>query len=443
VKNKGNKMNYKTQMEAARKGIITEEIKTVAANEKIDILDLMKKMSDGKIVIPANKNHKKLQVRGIGEGLKTKINVNLGVSNDCCNTDIEYKKALLAEKLDADAVMDLSCYGETRVFRKKLIADISLPLGTVPMYDTMIYHNKELEELTAKDFLESARCHAEDGIDFLTIHAGLNRKTAERLNRNKRLTNIVSRGGSILYSWMYHTGNENPFYEYFDELLEICREFDVTLSLGDGCRPGCIADATDSVQLEELITLGELTKRAWQKDVQIIIEGPGHVPLKEIEANVLLEKKLCYGAPFYVLGPLVTDIAPGYDHIVGAIGGAVAASKGADFLCYLTPAEHLKLPSLEDVYEGIIASKIAAHSADLAKGVIGADKLDYRISKGRAELDWDAIIKSSIDPIKAKKYREESMPEDKSTCTMCGKLCAIKNMNNTRVEETELVVAGE
>ena len=281
--------------------------------------------------------------------------------------------------------------------------------------------------------------HARDGVDFMTVHSGINRKTAERFRNNPRLTNIVSRGGSLIYAWMQMTQNENPFYEYFDELLDICREYDVTLSLGDACRPGSIADSTDACQIEELITLGELTKRAWKKDVQVIIEGPGHMAINEIAANMRLEKKLCYGAPFYVLGPVVTDIAPGYDHITAAIGGAIAAANGADFLCYVTPAEHLRLPTYEDMKEGIIATKIAAHAADIAKGVSGAREWDNKMSEARRMMDWDKMFTLAIDPEKAKRYRAESMPQDQKSCTMCGKMCAVKTMNQVLADNETML----
>ena len=423
-------MNYTTQMDAAKKGIITNAMKHVANKESIDINILIPKIAEGKIAIPANKNHKNLEPAGIGEGLKTKINVNLGISRDCPNVEKELEKVDIALKYNADSIMDLSCFGDTKPFRKQLLERSKAMIGSVPMYDVTGHHNKGLIDLTAKDFLKVAEVHAQDGVDFLTIHAGLNRKTAERIKKNKRLTNIVSRGGSLLFAWMQMTGSENPYYEYYDKLLDICQEHDVTLSLGDGCRPGCIADATDASQIEELITLGELTKRAWEKNVQVMIEGPGHVPLNEIKANVILQKKLCHGAPFYVLGPLVTDIARGYDHITSAIGGAIAASVGADFLCYVTPAEHLKLPDLDDIREGIIASQIAAHAGDIAKGIADADKRDYAISKARAELDWNQMFDLALDPNKAKKYRDSSKPAEENSCTMCGDMCAIKNMNN-------------
>ncbi len=423
-------MNFKTQMEAARKGIVTNAMKHVSATENMDIELLMQKMAEGKIIIPFNKNHKNLIPAGVGEGLKTKINVNLGISRDCSNITSEMKKVELSLKYNADSIMDLSCFGDTRPFRKKLLEKSTAMVGTVPMYDVTGFLNKELKDLTSDDFLNVAKVHAEDGVDFLTIHVGLNKKTAERINSNTRLTNLVSRGGTLLYSWMAMTGQENPYYERYDELLEICREYDVTLSLGDGCRPGSLADATDATQIEELITLGELTKRAWKKDVQVMIEGPGHVPINEIKANVVLQKKLCYGAPFYVLGPLVTDIAPGYDHITSAIGGAIAATAGADFLCYVTPAEHLKIPSLDDVKEGIIACQIAAHAADIGKGIKDADKHDYAMSKARSELDWNQMFDLALDQEKPKRYRAESKPALENSCTMCGDMCAIKNMNS-------------
>jgi len=422
-------MNYKTQMEAARKGIVTDAMKYVSKIEDISIDTLMCKMAEGKIIIPANRNHISLIPGAVGEGLKTKVNVNLGISRDCPSITKEMQKVELSLKYKADSIMDLSCFGDTKPFRKLLLEKSNIMIGSVPMYDATGLHEKELKDLTKDDFLSVARQHAEDGVDFLTIHVGLNKKTAERIKNNKRLTSIVSRGGSLLFAWMEMTGNENPYYEYYDELLEICREHDVTLSLGDGCRPGSIADATDAIQIEELITLGELTKRAWEKDVQVMIEGPGHVPLNEIETNIQLQKKLCYGAPFYVLGPLVTDIAPGYDHITSAIGGAVAAGAGADFLCYVTPAEHLKLPELDDIKEGIIACQIAAHAGDIAKGLKGATDRDNAISKARAELDWEQMFDISIDPEKARKYRAESQPAEEKSCSMCGDMCAIKNMN--------------
>ena len=302
-------------------------------------------------------------------------------------------------------------------------------LGTVPIYDAVVYYHKPLMQITSKEWIDIVRMHAQDGVDFMTIHCGINRNTAKRFKENKRLMNIVSRGGSIIFAWMEMTGKENPFYEYFDEILDICEQYDVTLSLGDACRPGCIEDASDASQIEELIVLGELTKRAWQKNVQVMIEGPGHMPLNQIQANMEIQKTLCHGAPFYVLGPIVTDIAPGYDHITSAIGGAVAAANGASFLCYVTPAEHLRLPDINDVKEGIIASKIAAHAADIAKGIPHAMDIDRQMSEARKKLDWEKMFTLAIDPDKAIAYRQSSKPEKEDTCSMCGNFCAVKNMN--------------
>ncbi|GAA0126541.1 phosphomethylpyrimidine synthase ThiC [Clostridium sp. CTA-19] len=428
-------MNYTTQMDAAKKGIITKEMEIVAKKEQIDVQALRELIAKGQVVIPANKNHKSLSPEGIGKGMKTKINVNLGISKDCYFIEKEMEKVKKAIEMKAESIMDLSNYGKTAEFRRNLVEYSPAIIGTVPIYDAIGFYDKELDEITAKEFLDVVEKHAKDGADFVTIHAGLNKEAADTFKRNKRLTNIVSRGGSLLFAWMEVNNKENPFYEYYDRLLDICEEYDVTLSLGDGCRPGCNADSTDAVQIKELITLGELTLRAWEKNVQVIIEGPGHMTLDEIKTNVLLEKKLCHDAPFYVLGPLVTDIAPGYDHITSAIGGAIAAAAGADFLCYVTPAEHLRLPNIEDMKEGIISTKIAAHAGDLAKGINGARELDDAMSKARAELDWDMMFKLALDSEKPKRYREESMPEHSDTCTMCGKMCAVRNMNKVLKEK--------
>jgi phosphomethylpyrimidine synthase len=422
-------MNYTTQMDAARKGIITNEMKVVAKKEHMDVEQLRELIAEGKVVIPANKNHKALSPEGVGQGLRTKINVNLGISKDCCNIDAEVEKVQKAIEMKVEAIMDLSSFGKTEEFRRKVIEISPAMLGTVPMYDAVGFYDKELSDITSKEFLRVIEKHAKDGVDFMTIHAGINRETAQVFKRNKRVMNIVSRGGSLLYAWMELNNKENPFYEYFDKVLDICAEYDVTISLGDACRPGCLADATDASQIKELMILGELTKRAWEKNVQVMIEGPGHMALNEIASNMILEKKLCHGAPFYVLGPLVTDIAPGYDHITSAIGGAIAAANGADFLCYVTPAEHLRLPNLEDMKEGIIASKIAAHAADIAKGVKGAEEWDLAMAKARQKLDWESMFELSIDPEKARRYRRESMPEHSDSCTMCGKMCSVRNMN--------------
>ena len=414
-------MKYTTQMQAAKNGILTREMEIVARKERIDPARLRELVAKGQVVIPANKNHRVLDPNGVGAALTTKINVNLGTSRDCLNLDTELAKVRGAVDMGAEAIMDLSSFGDTRRFRRRLTAECPAMIGTVPIYDAVVYYHKDLAEITAREWLDIVRMHAEDGVDFLTIHCGINRATAARFKKAERLTNIVSRGGSLIFSWMEMTGNENPFYEYFDEVLEICRTHDVTISLGDACRPGCIEDASDLSQIEELVVLGELTQRAWAKDVQVIIEGPGHMPLDQIEANVKLQQTICKGAPFYVLGPLVTDVAPGYDHIT--------AAHGVSFLCYVTPAEHLRLPTLEDVKEGIVASKIAAHAGDIAKGLPGARDWDREMSTARKNLDWEKMFSLAIDPEKARRYREESMPEHADTCTMCGKMCAVRNMN--------------
>ena len=420
---------YITQMDAAKQGILTKEMEAVLQTEHITKDRLIELVAAGKVVICANKNHISLAPAAVGEDMKTKVNVNLGISKDCADVEAELDKVRLAIGLKTDAIMDLSCFGKTREFRKKLIEMSPAMIGTVPMYDAVGYFDVDLAAIPSEKFLEVFETHAIDGVDFMTVHSGLNRRTAERFKKNKRLMNIVSRGGSLLFSWMEMTGQENPFYEHFDRILEIARKYDVTLSLGDACRPGCIDDATDASQIEELITLGELTKRAWTQNVQVMIEGPGHMALNEIAGNVMLEKKLCHGAPFYVLGPLVTDIAPGYDHITSAIGGAIAAANGADFLCYVTPAEHLRLPDLADMKDGLIATRIAAHAADIAKGIKGAKDWDRQMSEARASLDWRKMVDLAIDSDKARAYRESSTPELEDSCTMCGKMCAVRNMN--------------
>ena len=419
-------MSYTTQKNAAKKGIFTKEMEDVYKEETITKPDLMGKIRDGRIVIPANKNHKSLIGKGVGEGLSTKINVNLGVSEDSFDIEKEYIKVDTAVKLKADAIMDLSTFGNTGGFRQKIVENCPVMIGTVPVYDAVARYGKKVKEITVDDFFSVVLDHAEDGIDFITIHAGLNQVAVERIEKNPRLTHVVSRGGSVLLEWMKENNRENPFYEYFDRLLEICKKFDVTLSLGDGLRPGSLKDSTDAPQIQELIFLGELTKAAWSEDVQVMIEGPGHVPLNEVVSNMQLEKKLCHGAPFYVLGPVVTDIAPGYDHITSAIGGALAASNGADFLCYVTPAEHLRLPDLDDMKEGIIATRIAAHAADIAKKIPKAIDWDNEMSEARKNLDWEKMLNLAIDPEKAKKYRDSSKPIDQDVCTMCGDLCAVK-----------------
>lgn len=429
-------MNFTTQMDAARKGIITDAMRTVADKEGMNIEVLRELIEEGKVVIPANKNHKSLEPEGIGQGLRTKINVNLGISKDCCNMDEELEKVRTALSMKVEAIMDLSNYGKTEHLRKEIVNMSTAMLGTVPIYDAIGFYDKELKDITVDEFFKVVEKHGEDGVDFITIHAGLNRETAETFKRNPRLTNIVSRGGSLLFAWMELNKTENPFYEYYDRLLDICEKYDMTISLGDACRPGSIKDASDASQIKELIVLGELTKRAWKRNVQVMIEGPGHMPLNEIQANMLLEKKLCHGAPFYVLGPIVTDVAPGYDHITSAIGGAIAAASGADFLCYVTPAEHLRLPTLEDMKEGIVAAKIAAHAADIAKGIKGAADWDNAMSKARADLDWERMFELSIDEEKARRYRAESSPEHSDSCTMCGKMCSMRTMKKVLNNES-------
>lgn len=430
-------MSYTTQMDAARQGIITPQMEAAAKKEQIEVSELQKLMAQGKAVIPANKLHTCLDPNAIGSMLKTKINVNLGTSRDWKDLDMELEKVNDAVKMGAESIMDLSSFGDTQKFRRKLTSQCPAIIGTVPIYDAVVYYHKPLKEITSQEWIDIVEMHAKDGVDFMTIHVGINKATADRFKKNKRLTNIVSRGGSIIFAWMEMTGEENPFYEHYDHILEICRKYDVTLSLGDACRPGCIADAGDISQIEELVTLGELTKRAWEKDVQVIIEGPGHMALNQIEANMKIQQTICHGAPFYVLGPLVTDIAPGYDHITAAIGGAIAAANGASFLCYVTPAEHLRLPDVDDVKEGIIASKIAAHAADIAKGIKGAADWDRQMSTARKNLDWEEMFRLSIDPEKARRYRAQAKPEKEDTCSMCGNFCAVKNMN--RILEGEIV----
>lgn len=420
---------YYTQMEAAKKGIVTPQMEIVSQKENMEVEKLMELVASGQIAIPANVHHTSLSPEGIGSGLRTKINVNLGISGDSKDYDRELKKVQMAIDFGAEAIMDLSNYGKTHDFREKLIEMSPAMIGSVPMYDAIGYLEKDLLEITAKDFLRVVEAHAREGVDFVTIHAGLNRRAVESFRRAGRKMNIVSRGGSLLFAWMEMTGNENPFFEYYDEVLEILREHDVTISIGDALRPGCIADSSDAGQIAELIEIGSLTKRAWEKDVQILVEGPGHMAMDEIAANMKMEKRICHNAPFYVLGPLVTDIAPGYDHITSAIGGAIAAANGADFLCYVTPAEHLRLPDVSDVREGIVASKIAAHAADIAKGIKGARDIDNRMAEARHKMDWDEMFDIAIDGKKAKEYFESTPPADRHTCSMCGKMCAVRTTN--------------
>ena len=420
---------YKTQMEAAKMGIITPEMQAVAKKEYRDPEFIRQMCAEGKVAICANRNHKCIDPNGVGSMLRTKINVNLGVSRDVKNYDEEMEKVMAAVNMGAEAIMDLSSHGDTTGFRRKLTSECPAMIGPVPVYDSVIHYRRDLDTLTAKDFIDVVRLHAEDGVDFVTLHCGITRKTIEQIKKHKRKMNIVSRGGSLVFAWMCMTGEENPFYEYYDEILDICHEYDVTISLGDACRPGCIADAGDVCQIEELVRLGELTKRAWAKNVQVMVEGPGHMPLDQIEANMKIQQSICMGAPFYVLGPIVTDIAPGYDHITSAIGGAIAATAGAAFLCYVTPAEHLALPNLDDVKQGIIASKIAAHAADIAKHIPHATDIDNKMADARRTLDWDAQWECALDPEYAKSIRADRAPEFDDTCSMCGKFCAVRSMN--------------
>lgn len=420
-----------TQIDFARAGQITPQMKEVAEREHRDPEYIRERVADGRIAIPANIVHIKKGMRafGVGEGLSTKVNVNLGISGDKADAAEEWKKVKIAEDFGADAIMDLSNSGKTRQFRQQLIDETPLMVGTVPMYDAIGYMEKPLVKLTKDDLFEVVRAHAEDGVDFMTIHCGINKSVTKTIKETGRLMNIVSRGGSLLFGWMEVTGNENPFYEYFDELLEICHEYDVTISLGDSCRPGCLYDSNDATETAEMIELGKLCKRAWAAGVQVMVEGPGHMALDEIAANMKLQKRLCHNAPFYVLGPLVTDIGVGYDHITAAIGGAISASSGADFLCYVTPAEHLCLPNAQDVLDGLMATKIAAHAADIAKKVPHARDMDDKMGQARRKLDWDAMWKCALDPVTGKKRYEESPAATEGTCTMCGKMCAVRTVN--------------
>ena len=420
-----------TQMDYARTGQITPQMKEVAEREHRDPEYIRERVADGRIAIPANIVHIKKGMRafGVGEGLSTKVNVNLGISGDKADAAEEWKKVKIAEDLGADAIMDLSNSGKTRKFRQQLIDETPLMVGTVPMYDAIGYMEKPLVKLTKDDLLATVRAHAEDGVDFVTIHAGINRSVIKTFKETGRLMNIVSRGGSLLFGWMEVTGNENPFYEFYDEVLDICHEYDVTISLGDSCRPGCLYDANDATETAEIIELGKLAVRAWKHGVQVMIEGPGHMAIDEIAANMKMEKRLCHNAPFYVLGPLVTDIGVGYDHITAAIGGAISASAGADFLCYVTPSEHLCLPDAQDVRDGLIATKIAAHAADIAKKVPHARDEDDRMGQARRKLDWEEMWKHALDPERARERYESSPAATEGTCTMCGKMCAVRTVN--------------
>lgn len=420
-----------TKMELAKSSKISDEMIEVARAEGVETEFIRQGIVEGSIVVVRNKGHTNIRPLGIGKGLRTKINANIGTSKDHCSIEEEIKKLEVALSAGADTIMDLSTGGPLRKIRKELIARSPVTIGTVPIYQAAITAAEEkghIARMSTDEIFRTIKEHAEDGVDFITVHCGITLKGIEILREDNRLLDVVSRGGVFLIEWMIYNEKENPLYEHFDRLLDIAREYDLTLSLGDGLRPGCLADATDRAQIHELITLGELTERAWDAGVQVIIEGPGHVPINQIEKNVRLEKEICKGAPFYVLGPLVTDIAPGYDHITGAIGGAIAASAGADFLCYVTPSEHLRLPTVEDVREGVLASKIAAHAADIAKGIKGAIERDNEFSRMRKNLDWEGQISNSLDPEKARRIRTESIPVDSDVCTMCGEFCSIRSV---------------
>ncbi|MCX7954869.1 MAG: phosphomethylpyrimidine synthase ThiC [Bacteroidales bacterium] len=416
-----------TQLEYAKKGVITKEIEQVAKSENIDLPNLMDLIKEGQVVIPKNKNHV-VSPCGIGKGLKTKINANIGTSEICNNINIELDKLNTAIKYGADTIMDLSTGGDLHLILKTIIEKSTVPVGTVPIYAVAtkyIRNNRDLSEITIDDILKEIEYQAQLGVDFMTLHCGVTKTSLSYLQKDPRVCGIVSRGGSILKTWILKNNKENPLYEHYDKILDICYEYDVTISLGDGLRPGACADASDRGQLAELLVLGELVERAREHNVQVMVEGPGHMPLDEIEANVKIMKKVTKNAPFYVLGPLVTDIAPGYDHIVGAIGGTIAAVAGADFLCYVTPAEHLTLPTVEDVKQGVIASKIAAHAANIVKGIKSEIERDYMVSKYRYELNWDEMFKYVIDPELARKRRYENKFIGEY-CSICGSLCAYK-----------------
>jgi len=419
-----------TQLEYARTGKITPEMRQVAKAERMDPKLLARKVAEGKVVIPCNRaGRKSRKLCGIGEGLRTKVNANIGTSSDISGLPSELKKLKVCEENGADAVMDLSTGGDLRKIRREILKKSSLPVGTVPVYEAVVKTSrsgKPISAMSREDIFSVLEEQAAEGVDFFTVHCGVTKEAIKRLKDEGRITGIVSRGGAILAAWMSRNGQENPFYEDFDRVLDIALEYDVTLSLGDGMRPGCLADATDRAQIQELITLGELAKRAHERGVQVMIEGPGHVPLDQVRPNILLEKKICNGAPFYVLGPLVTDIAPGYDHITSAIGGAVAGASGADFICYVTPSEHLGLPSTSDVKAGVIAARIAAHAADIAKGVKGAIDWDIEMSKARRKRDWKRQFELSIDPKMSREYRKRNGSSLKDACTMCGQFCSMK-----------------
>jgi phosphomethylpyrimidine synthase len=417
-----------TQLELAREGTISPQMSLVAKNEGLEAEFVRRGVAGGTIVIPANPNHKNLVPCGIGQGLKTKVNANIGTSSDFGTIDTELEKLRVATGCGADTVMDLSTGGDISAIRRAIIASSPLPVGTVPIYQAgvdAIAKYGAIVKMTVDELFAKIEEHARDGVDFMTVHCGVTQSAIARLKQQGRVADVVSRGGAFLIGWMLHNERENPLYEYYDRLLEIARQFDITLSLGDGMRPGCLADATDQAQVEELLTIGELVNLARQAGVQAMVEGPGHLPLNQIEANVQLEKAICKGAPFYVLGPLVTDIAAGYDHITGAIGGAIAAAAGADFLCYVTPAEHLSLPDPEDVRQGVIASRIAAHAADIVKGVKGASEWDREMAVARKKLDWEEQARLSLDPQRSRQFHGKHASAG-AACSMCGNFCAME-----------------
>jgi len=419
-----------TRMEMAKKGIITDEVRLVAAGEGITPEQLSEDMAAGVSVIPINNNHKITPI-GIGRMMRTKINANIGTSKDKISVDSEMEKLEVLVKYGADAVMDLSTGGPIKELRSMMLRKSPIAVGTVPIYEAAVMAAEQkgsISKMTADDLFAVIEAHAAEGVDFVTVHSGLTMRAVERLKNEGRILDIVSRGGSFLLEWMIYNEKDNPLYEQYDRLLEIASKYDMTLSLGDGMRPGCLADATDRTQIEELLTLGELRDRSVENNVQVIIEGPGHVPLNQVELNVKLEKEICKGAPFYVLGPLVTDIGMGYDHITAAIGGAVAGAAGADFLCYVTPSEHIRLPSIDDVKEGVIVSKLAAHAADIAKGIKGAMDADMKMAKCRKALDWNGQIAMSLNPDKVRAWRAEVPPTETEVCSMCGEFCAIRTV---------------
>mgnify|MGYP002770663378 FL=1 len=418
-----------TQMQLARQGIITDAMRTVAQQEGVSEEFIRAGVAEGTIAICANKNHKNLIPRGVGQGLKVKVNANIGTSSSFPDIEPELVKLKAAVDAGADAVMDLSTGNNITASRRAIIENSAVMVGTVPMYQATVETIKKrgaVVEMTKEDLFDVIRMQAADGADFMTLHCGITKSVLKALTEEGRIMDVVSRGGSFITGWMLHNDKENPLYEYYDEILDICAEYDVTISLGDGLRPGCLADATDRAQIQELLNLGELTQRAWDKGVQVMVEGPGHMPYNQIAANMQLQKRICHGAPFYVLGPLVTDVAPGYDHITSAIGGTLAAVSGADFLCYVTPAEHLGLPDLNDVREGVIAARIAAHAADLAKGNKQAWAWDNAMAKARKELDWPEQLRLALDPVKATEYRNKKNKSDDEACSMCGDYCAVK-----------------